>query len=420
MSNRLATALAVLLVVAVVAYILACSQATWSPDGRSIAFVSRVGGEPPAFRLYVAEASGAAEPRLLWESPSFLSAPGWSADSRTLAVVNIAPLSEAEQKDAKEADFAKVKDGKDPLADRLYLVSVADGKRRLLAEQKFLGEGKMATEETAYIEPWPQYASGGKLIIWSLQPLEEVRLVDVESGKVTKRLENAAAPIMAPSGKAIAFLEKGEGDFASLALFDLQKEERRAVVKSPAADRQFALGAVSSWSPDSSKLAVVGHWMVKKTKPAEEGQTAQQEWTEEGKVTPWIIALSDGSPQPLVKDLKDEVLWVAWSPKGDLLAFPAEIKGGKLGIWTVKPDGSDLKRIAGGADKGTLYHPTFSPDGSKLSYRLVGDNEKMVYTVVHDLKTGAETVLPKPPPPPTDEKPAEKQAEKPVEGAPQK
>jgi TolB protein len=93
-----------------------------------------------------------------------------------------------------------------------------------------------------------------------------------------------------------------------------------------------------------------------------------------------------GSPQVYVKTLgeADEVrisqgsgyaTSPSWSPAGNRIAFTARAEG-KFAVFTVAPDGSDLRQVAGAPD-GDCEDPSFSPDGRYLvySYRKRGYSE---------------------------------------------
>jgi Tol biopolymer transport system component len=67
---------------------------------------------------------------------------------------------------------------------------------------------------------------------------------------------------------------------------------------------------------------------------------------------------------------------VDWSPDGTLIAFSAPIEGGEPGgaksdLWLVAPDGTGLRRVTDvAAAGGAAVHPTFTPDGSHLMFKL--------------------------------------------------
>jgi len=68
-----------------------------------------------------------------------------------------------------------------------------------------------------------------------------------------------------------------------------------------------------------------------------------------------------------------------WSPRGDLIVF-ARLSGGTYDIYTVKPDGSSLKRLTNG--NGNDAHMAWSPDGEHIAFASsrMGFKDEVVYT----------------------------------------
>jgi Tol biopolymer transport system component len=94
------------------------------------------------------------------------------------------------------------------------------------------------------------------------------------------------------------------------------------------------------------------------------------EWFHDGKDTKDLFLVRpDGSDaHAIVTDIPGEHRAAAWSPDGTKIAFvvrDTETPDGS--IWTANADGSGATRLfdGGGACK-SVYHPSWSPDGSKL------------------------------------------------------
>lgn len=68
-----------------------------------------------------------------------------------------------------------------------------------------------------------------------------------------------------------------------------------------------------------------------------------------------------------------------WSPRGDLIMF-ARAVGGDFEIFTIRPDGTDLKRLT--FSKGNDAHMTWSPDGEWIIFASsrMGFKDEAIYT----------------------------------------
>ena len=68
-----------------------------------------------------------------------------------------------------------------------------------------------------------------------------------------------------------------------------------------------------------------------------------------------------------------------WSPRGDLIMF-ARLSGGTYDVYTIKPDGSSLRRLTNG--KGNDAHMAWSPDGEYIAFASsrMGFKDEAAYT----------------------------------------
>lgn len=76
-----------------------------------------------------------------------------------------------------------------------------------------------------------------------------------------------------------------------------------------------------------------------------------------------------------------------WSADGAWLAFASEEEG-KLGVWLVRPDGTELRQVS--VAHGWNQWPRWSPDGRRIAYSG-GDGFK-AQLMVFDLETGVEEI----------------------------
>jgi Tol biopolymer transport system component len=111
-----------------------------------------------------------------------------------------------------------------------------------------------------------------------------------------------------------------------------------------------------SWSPDSKQLVFTG---------PEYDQNGSPEQTY------LYVTQADGSNYVRIGNGTEP----DWSPKGDWIVYrsnPADTDG-RAGIWRMRPDGSDNRRVAaGGSD------PSFSPNGGRVVF--VSADGTTIYT----------------------------------------
>ncbi len=151
-------------------------HATWSPDGKTILFVSDRSGEE---QLWTVPQDGSAKPSQLTTTfGSMLSPPAWSPDGGRVAVSD--------------------KDGK------LYVVTVADGKASEIADDRFGGIDDYAwSPDGAHLAfSMGEHNQMDVLHVWSL--------ADGKVRKVTSELFDSFQPAWDPDGKFLWFLSRRE------------------------------------------------------------------------------------------------------------------------------------------------------------------------------------------------------------------
>lgn len=108
------------------------SQPRWSPDGRTLAFVSTRGGRAQIYSLPV----DGGEAQALTESKTPVQSFEWSPDGKRIAFTAKAPDTDAQEKKSKEKDDARVVDRDDRNA-LIYLIDVESRKVRALTDPKW-------------------------------------------------------------------------------------------------------------------------------------------------------------------------------------------------------------------------------------------------------------------------------------------
>ena len=90
-----------------------------------------------------------------------------------------------------------------------------------------------------------------------------------------------------------------------------------------------------------------------------------------------IMNLKDRTVTPLTAEYDN---FPVWSPRGDLIAFARRLDGDNFEIFTIRPDGTDLRRLTN--SKGNDAHPGWSPDGERIvfSSTRMGFKDEATYT----------------------------------------
>jgi Tol biopolymer transport system component len=105
-------------------------------------------------------------------------------------------------------------------------------------------------------------------------------------------------------------------------------------------------GALLGWSPEGTRVAF------------------SRDAGPRGRESLWVVAAAGGNPHRLTNC---GPAWCAdvdpvWAPNGKLLVFQRIAPVGSNSLYTVRPDGSGLTKIAAGAD------PQWSPDGTRIAF----------------------------------------------------
>jgi TolB protein len=146
-----------------------------------------------------------------------------------------------------------------------------------------------------------------------------------------------------PDGQFLAYSDRGYDDIFIYSLKDVRSNNITNV------NDKFEVEP--DWSPDGNQIAFSGNLNSKKSN---------------------IYVMNvDGSQIHQLTDCIENCYNPDWSPDGTAIAYQ-----GKNGIYTLKSDGSDGKRVAQG---GINQYPAWSPDGSQIAYLHSAGFEEPTY-----------------------------------------
>lgn len=241
----------------------------WSPDGRNIAFIAKVGTQKP--QLYVVPAAGGT-PTELGDAPNGVEQFAWSPDGHTLAYVtpDDSPLSKEETR--THQDLFTIEDDdylthKAPVPSHIWLLSAATGKARQLTR------GPASVLEAA--PPFggsvsaPSWSADGRWIAYTRQAdaddsdSDRTRIAVVDSASGAEHTPTAPVsyeytPRFARQGDAIAYLyPHGPGPISTMDLFSVAAAGGAARNVSVDLDRDL-LGNFS-WLPNGSAVVALAN-----------------------------------------------------------------------------------------------------------------------------------------------------------------
>jgi Tol biopolymer transport system component len=334
-------------------------QPAFSPDGSRIAFRStrEDGG------LFVMGATGESARRLT----TFGWNPAWSPDGDKLVFAE-EPIS--------RTPFDR------PTKSALWTVTVESGELTRLLE----GDGVQ-----------PSWSPGGhRIAYWGLVDdgaQRDLYTIPASGGEPKAVLSDAAvdwSPVWSPDGKYLYFSSDRGG---SMNLWRIRMDERSGEPQgSPEAVRAPApFVAQVSFSRDGKRLVYASTLteqslesfdfdpdagVVKGPSPIARAVRSfgSPQFSPDGK---WIVGSresqedvalvrTDGTDFRLLTDDPHRDRVPRWSSDGSRIAFYSN-RSGKYEIWSVKPDGSDLKRLTNLTEMPTRY-PIWSPDGKRLLF----------------------------------------------------
>ena len=318
---------------------------TWSPDGKSIAYISTQSGNS---EIWIVPSIGGS-PRRVTSSVPTKKQPRWSKDGKWIAYVALQPngfgdihiVSPDGETDASLTETAA--DDRDPTwspnSQQLAFIETAAGRTRILVTDIESHAVALLTETNASHIQW---SPDGKAIVFVSNPLlsnddrrdnEDIFIAPVDGGAPqlitpgTPRFREFA-PSWSPDSRQIAYASDSSG-YSNISVLDTQTGSTRNL----GSDMTDQLAP--EWSPDGAKIAYVRNedsqftiWVV----PAQGGPAAR-------------ISDQDGVNGGFDTDDATPHGTYHWSPDSKKIAFTHSDPTKTSDLWIASLDGTRSTQI---------------------------------------------------------------------------
>jgi Tol biopolymer transport system component len=335
------------------------TQPAFSSDGTTIAFRSERGGGG----IFVMGATGESVRRL--SDVGFN--PSWSPDGTKIVVATEAvdqPLGRSGLSELWTIDVATgekrrlfegdaVQPAWSPLGDRIAFWAIPkETAQRDLWTIPATGGTPVAVTQDPPLDWNPIWSPDGKSLYFASDRGGSMNLwrigLDERTGKATGSPQAVTTPSLSlgqfsisRDGKQIAYLALNA--LASLEKVPLDPAKATSGPPTPLL-RQSGVLSSPDVSPD-------GEWIVFYTVGSREDL---------------FLVRSDGTGLRKLTDDPHKVRGPSWSPDGKRIAFYSNRDEGKFEIWVINPDGSGLTQLT--KTSGRAWFPWWSPDGTRIVY----------------------------------------------------
>lgn len=194
---------------------------------------------------------------------------------------------------------------------------------------------------------WSSWSAGGKRILFSRASPDnktfDLFTINTDGAglvQLTRDARRNSTPVFSPDGKKIAFISTRDADKYQIYVMNADGSNVKRLTTDPSVAYYNP-----QWSPDGKRLVFY----------AEKGDRKDQVW---------VMNAGDGSGQTLLTGGIGHNTSPAWSADGKRIIFTSNRDGEDKAIYTMKSDGSDIKRLVNVKS----FCARYSPDGKKLAF----------------------------------------------------
>jgi TolB protein len=243
------------------------------------------------------------------------------------------------------------------------------------------GERQISQPDANFSDDFPSFAADGSLIAFQRCDeggTEPCRIFTVRSDgtglrgvggchgrELPPRCADVSMPAIAPNGRQIAFVrafgrfrEEADNSYDLQGIYIMRTDgSRPRRVTLPRT--RTARDDTPQWSPDARQIVFVRENVTARPVGNLALFVVHADGSGERQITPWNMDAGDGPD---------------WSPDGSRILFRDNSNQDFLNsnLYTIRPDGSDLKQITHVAPTTRLYSSSFSPDGTSITFAMTG------------------------------------------------
>jgi eukaryotic-like serine/threonine-protein kinase len=334
----------------------------FAPDGERIAFHSECEGGG----VFVMGATGESRRKVADAGHD----PAWSPDGRSLAVASeplINPLSRRIQSVISVVDLASGASRRLLEQDAVQPAWSPDGRRiafwglrggmggsgaRDIWTVAVAGGEAVEVTNDPHIDWNPAWSGDGRLLYFASSRSGTLNLWRVAIDVATGHTSGPPEPVTTPSRRSASFSLSREGGRLAFEA----REERSPLYR-------------VAFDPERGRLAGTPELVLGGSRLIDSlGLSPDGEWvafTSGGLLENIFLVRLDGTGYRQITDDEFRNRGPSWSADGSVIGFYSN-RSGRYEAWTLRPDGSSLEPLAR-TDAGSLWYPEWSPDGRQIA-----------------------------------------------------